>query len=80
MNPPPAGNYCKGGRRGRERGNGRVVVAEFWKNATGCGWEVVKKAVIPPSADFQDYSGMDFRGDRVSDAGGGVHVDSGVTG
>jgi hypothetical protein len=24
-----AGNHCEGGRRGRERGNGRIVIAEY---------------------------------------------------
>ncbi|KAI8468140.1 MAG: hypothetical protein J3K34DRAFT_428254 [Monoraphidium minutum] len=59
------GNWCEGGRRGREAGNGRVVVASFWKNDTGCGWEVVKVVEIPRTAKFIDYSGIAFRGDRV---------------
>lgn len=60
------GNWCKGGRRGREVGNGRLVVSSFYKNSTGCGWDVVKVVNIPPVAAFQDYSGIDFRDDRVA--------------
>jgi hypothetical protein len=30
-----------------------------------CGWHVVKEISIPPAADFVDYSGMAFRGEKV---------------
>jgi hypothetical protein len=43
------------------------VVSEFnGKSGDECGWEVVKTVEIPSKAAFQDYSGMAFRGDRVS--------------
>ncbi|KIZ05261.1 hypothetical protein MNEG_2696 [Monoraphidium neglectum] len=60
------GNYCRGGKKGRDPGNGRIVVSQFWKNSSGCAWDVVKIVDIPPSANFMDYSGIDFRGDRVA--------------
>jgi hypothetical protein len=60
-----SGNFCKGGRRGRIAGNGRLIVAEFWKNSSGCGWDVVKEVHIPSSANFMDYSGMDMLGNKV---------------
>lgn len=62
------GNHCKGGRRGAERGNGRIVVTQLVANGTGgdCAWDVVKTVAIPPAAAFLDYSGMDFRGGRVA--------------
>ncbi|GBF92520.1 hypothetical protein Rsub_04624 [Raphidocelis subcapitata] len=60
------GNFCKGGRRGRESGNGRLVVSEFYKNASGCGWDVVKVVDIPRSAFFMDYSGLDVRDSKIA--------------
>lgn len=65
--PHFAGNFCVGGSQGRERGNGRIVVSEFnGKSGDECGWDVLKTVEIPSKAAFQDYSGMAFRGDRVS--------------
>jgi hypothetical protein len=61
------GNFCVGGLEGRIPGNGRIVVSEFNdKEGPACGWDVVKVVNIPPSANFTDYSGMAFRGSRVS--------------
>lgn len=53
------GNYCQGGRRGDEPGNGRVVVAEFnGKDGDDCAWDVLKVVEVPAAAYFKDYSGM----------------------
>lgn len=52
------GNYCMGGRQGRESGNGRLVVAQLQHNDEGCVWKPVKTLYIPSSADFTDYSGL----------------------
>lgn len=53
------GNYCVGGSKGREKGNGRVVVSKLeWSEDGGCLWVPVKTINIPPSAFFQDYSAM----------------------
>jgi len=61
------GNYCLGGKAGRDSGNGRMVVAEFNnKKGDACGWDVVKVVNIPPTADFTDYSDISFRGNKVS--------------
>jgi hypothetical protein len=51
-------------------------VAEFFKNGTECGWDVVKEVVIPATANFMDYSGMSFRGNKV----GGVFQNVGERG
>jgi hypothetical protein len=62
-----AGNYCVGGSEGKERGNGRIVVSESNdKSGDDCGWDPVKTVEIPSKAAFMDYSGMAFRGNKVS--------------
>ena len=53
------GNYCEGGRRGREPGNGRVVVSALRSAADGgCVWAPQKTLEVPASASFQDYSAL----------------------
>lgn len=41
------------------------MLSEFYKNASGCGWEVIKVIRVPPSANFIDYSGLDVRDSKV---------------
>lgn len=53
------GNHCVGGEKGRERGNGRIVVSRVHRDDDGsCVWKPSSVIDIPSSADFQDYSGM----------------------
>jgi len=53
------GNHCVGGEKGRDRGNGRIVVSNLHRYKDGsCVWEPSSIINIPSSADFQDYSGM----------------------
>jgi hypothetical protein len=53
------GNYCVGGSKGKERGNGRIVVSQLVREDGGdCKWMVVDMIEIPPEAGFQDYSAM----------------------
>eukprot|EP00891_Asterochloris_glomerata_P008263 jgi/Astpho2/8263/fgenesh1_pg.00122_%23_35_t len=73
------GNHCSGGRRGRDRGNGRILLAQLHSNAsstgksdegghhndTDCRWAIQKQLHIPASADFLDYSGMSYRGNTL---------------
>lgn len=48
-----------------------MVVSEYRKGSDGsCSWEVVKVVRLPATANFQDYSGMDFRGNKVGGGGG----------
>eukprot|EP00879_Flechtneria_rotunda_P001126 GHRR01001268.1.p1 GENE.GHRR01001268.1~~GHRR01001268.1.p1 ORF type:complete len:366 (+),score=117.53 GHRR01001268.1:185-1282(+) len=61
------GNYCAGGKEGRIPGHGRVVVSEYnGKDGDDCGWDVKKVVHIPKTAEFMDYSGMAFKGDKVA--------------
>ncbi len=52
------GNFCDGGKRGREVGNGRVLVMKV----TGVAGDLSFKMVnVPSSAKFTDYSGIDMK-------------------
>ena len=44
--------------RGKDRGNGRLVVAKLVEDEAGCKWETQKVVNIPPF--FKDYSDMDI--------------------
>lgn len=53
------GNHCQGGSRGRDRGNGKIVVSTLQQTAdNGCVWSPSSIIDIPAFANFQDYSGM----------------------
>lgn len=53
------GNHCQGGSKGRDGGNGRIVVSKLTHTDDGsCVWEPIKIIKIPEAADFQDYSAM----------------------
>lgn len=54
------GNYCEGGARGREEGNGRLVLmAKREANDTHpCVWETRSLLALPPTAAFADYSAI----------------------
>ena len=55
------GNHCKGGKEGRDQGNGRIVLAQLGKTLTGeCVWHTQRVLQIPPRADFTDYSAFAF--------------------
>eukprot|EP00898_Chlorokybus_atmophyticus_P008557 jgi/Chlat1/8702/Chrsp88S08072 len=63
------GNFCEGGAKGREAGNGRVVVSKLEESDGSCRFVPVKTIEIPGAegqARFTDYSGMAFRDDRVA--------------
>jgi len=57
------GNYCEGGARGREAGNGRMVLMRKRSgNAThACTWETLNVFALPKTAMFTDYSAMALR-------------------
>jgi hypothetical protein len=44
-----------------------LIVTKFTEGGDhcDCSWDVVKEVEIPSTAYFRDYSGMDFRGDKV---------------
>lgn len=53
------GNHCQGSKgRGKERGNGRIVVTKLVEDAEGCKWETQKLVKLPPF--FKDYSDIDI--------------------
>jgi hypothetical protein len=52
------GNHCVGGARGRDSGNGKIVVSTLDSSGDECVWRPQKVIDIPAAADFQDYSGM----------------------
>lgn len=62
------GNFCSGGKHGRKKGHGRIVVSKFYQDEDlgVCGWEPVKVIKIPKTAYFADYSDMAFRGNRLA--------------
>lgn len=57
------GNYCEGNKaRGREIGNGRLILTQLQANETGCVWATQRVLHIPKSAAFKDYSDIDILG------------------
>lgn len=73
------GNYCEGEDRGKDPGNGRIVImelhtgvgppnhfdnGEFVQTST-CVWKTVTTINIPAVAHFEDYSDIDIHGDSV---------------
>ncbi|KAK9824334.1 hypothetical protein WJX72_009522 [[Myrmecia] bisecta] len=59
------GNHCVGGHRGRDPGNGLMIVSKQKDDPDNCTWAVDKKVKVPETAYFTDYSGMAFDGDRI---------------
>lgn len=56
------GNKCRAGRKGRIGGGGRIHV--LVKKA-GL-WSSVARIKLPESVDFEDYSAVSLRGDRIA--------------
>lgn len=65
------GNFCDGSARGREAGNGRLVMMQleeglFHKDGRSkCRWKTVRVIKIPSGAAFQDYSAVAVRKNKV---------------
>ena len=60
------GNWCEGGKRGRQVGHGKIVVSKLTRDADGCSWDVVDMLDLPGVADFQDYSAMVIREGKMA--------------
>lgn len=60
------GNFCEGGKKGRRAGNGRVVLMRRVEHGNSCRWATVDVVPLPPTANFEDYSGMALMGSRVA--------------
>jgi hypothetical protein len=58
------GNRCRGGRKGRKPGKGRMPV--FRRKAGATHWEHTGTGKLPKSARFFDYAGLDLRDGRVT--------------
>ena len=56
------GNGCRGGREGREPGNGRIQV--FRRDERG--WTHAGSLNVPAAARFVDYAGLDVRDGQVA--------------
>jgi hypothetical protein len=56
------GNRCKAGRRGRAGGGGRIQVLVRKKAM----WVPVAQIKLPASVDFEDYSAVALRGNRIA--------------
>lgn len=54
------GNHCMGGGKGKERGNGRILIMkrEEEPESGACVWKFHTLLVLPNSARFIDYSGL----------------------
>jgi len=56
------GNRCRAGKQGRKGGGGRIHVLV---RSAGL-WESVARIKLPRSVDFEDYSAVALRGDRIA--------------
>ena len=56
------GNGCRGGRKGKKPGNGRIHVLR----RVGRGWKSMAKIALPPSVKFEDYSAVSLRGNKIA--------------
>jgi hypothetical protein len=56
------GNRCKAGRQGRSGGGGRIQVLA----RKGQMWVPVARIKLPRTVDFEDYSAVALRGDRIA--------------
>jgi hypothetical protein len=61
------GNFCEGGAKGEEAGNGRVVVMKRVPAHKGkaCYWKTVRILSLPTSLNFVDYSALTVRATGV---------------
>ena len=56
------GNRCRAGAKGRTGGGGRIQVLA----RKGRMWVPVARIKLPDTVDFQDYSAVSLRGDRIA--------------
>ncbi|KAG5187756.1 hypothetical protein JKP88DRAFT_353620 [Tribonema minus] len=56
------GNHCAQKQKGREKGNGVLVVTKkVVKDDGTCSWQTIRHMKVPSSAMFQDYSGINIQ-------------------
>jgi hypothetical protein len=56
------GNRCRAGKKGRKGGGGRIHVL----TRKGSSWISLAKIKLPKSVDFEDYSAVALKGDRIA--------------
>ncbi len=56
------GNRCRGGRKGRKPGGGRIHVLQ----RAGTVWKPVATIALPPRVTFEDYAAVSLRGTRIA--------------
>ena len=56
------GNGCRGGRKGRRPGRGRIQVLQ----RVGEVWTPIATIALPPRVKFEDYSAVSLRGSRIA--------------
>lgn len=56
------GNRCRGGRKGKRPGGGRIHVLQ----RAGTVWKSVARIAVPPSVKFEDYAAVALRGSRIA--------------
>ena len=56
------GNRCRGGRKGKTPGGGRIHVLQ----RAGMVWKSVATIALPRSVEFEDYSAVSIRGSRIA--------------
>jgi hypothetical protein len=66
------GNFCQGGPKGREPGNGRLIVLKRVEDTMlegqhfDCVYETQQVINLPKSVNFVDYSSIARRGDKIA--------------
>jgi hypothetical protein len=74
------GNYCDTGAKGKEHGNGRLVLMElehgegppntfkdgYLQETSTCQWKTLRVINLPAIADFVDYSDVARRGNTIA--------------
>jgi len=65
-------NFCETGGRGRQSGNGRLLLLKKAVNINvnnihyDCLWQTEQTIRLPSSVNFQDYSSVALRGNRIA--------------
>eukprot|EP00922_Rhytidocystis_sp_ex-Travisia-forbesii_P054005 GHVS01080133.1.p1 GENE.GHVS01080133.1~~GHVS01080133.1.p1 ORF type:complete len:391 (+),score=76.98 GHVS01080133.1:55-1227(+) len=60
------GNHCQGGRKGTQKGNGRMVLMKRAEVNNKCIWETVKVLQLPTEIAFDDYSSVARLGTAIA--------------
>lgn len=74
------GNFCNTGAKGKEHGHGRMVIMEldegegppntfkdgYLQETSTCNWKTLRTVDVPDVAQFEDYSDVARRGDKIA--------------